>query len=129
MSRPIKFRAWSKYEKTMMNDVSYNVELEGGVNPWIFTQFTGLHDKNGKEIWEGDIVRMPDMAFYGNCQILFGEHQTCLGDYYTSTAYGFYIQNPNKMDVERSLPYNNIEVLGNIYENPELLKCPPPSVP
>lgn len=60
--REIKFRAWDKEKEEMigwetlcLNPVGFNNSLRGEGN-WIAMQSTGLKDKNGKEIWEGDIV-------------------------------------------------------------------------
>lgn len=69
-------------------------------------QYTGLHDKNGKEIYEGDIVT--EGEYIG--QVVFDE-------YYL----GFFI---NFVDSEQEPLYDvpNLEIIGNIYENKELLK-------
>ena len=73
--REIKFRAWSNELKRMfevtemvvgptvtawVKDKDYSRLLVHGENG-MFMQFTGLHDKNGKEIWEGDIVQPSEM--------------------------------------------------------------------
>lgn len=69
-------------------------------------QFTGLHDKNGKEIYEGDIVRY-DMG--GECEVSY-----CIGGGFA----GFDLS-PAFHD-EHQL--TDVEVIGNIHDNPELLK-------
>lgn len=69
-------------------------------------QFTGLHDKNGKEIYEGDIVRY-DMG--GECEVSY-----CVGGGFA----GFDLS-PAFHD-EHQL--TDVEVIGNIHDNPELLK-------
>jgi len=117
MSREIKFRAWDKNNNKMV--YSGKKYTNGGLLDWFededLMQYTGLKDKNGKEIYEGDIVkdkknhpRMKLVVKYegvgfsikdiknGDCQILF----------YNSSC--------RKQE--------NIEIIGNIYENPELLK-------
>ena len=66
-------------------------------------QFTGLKDKNGKEIYEGDIVKSG---------ILTGEVYQQYG-YWTATSIG-----------QSLWSQKSIEIIGNIYENPELLKEP-----
>ena len=70
-------------------------------------QFTGLHDKNGKEIYEGDIVCLTDRP--KPVPVVFKE-----GCFYTPDVGGNYRLG--------GWDKNRIEVIGNIYENPELLE-------
>lgn len=67
---------------------------------YIRRQFTGLHDKNGKEIYEGDIVRFN--ATYIKPKVV----------YWNNEMTGFY-----PLISERP---NSLEIIGNIYENPDL---------
>jgi uncharacterized phage protein (TIGR01671 family) len=71
MNREIKFRAWDKIDKIMRQVTCYNLydeyvrldednsgnSITRKIDDVILMQFTGLLDKNGKEIYEGDIVR------------------------------------------------------------------------
>ena len=99
--RQIKFRAWDTQFKRMLN----NVAVCDGIVPHIghhceVMQFTGLKDKNDKEIYEGDIVK----AKYHWDE----PHVIALPtDYYDFTEY--------------TLDGEDMEVIGNFYENPELL--------
>jgi hypothetical protein len=100
--RKIKFRAW-KIAEARWNDwwiadiyVDENIEDED----LIIEQFTGLLDKNGKEVYEGDIVRQWDV---NNC--------------IDSLEYAFYRIAECTLD-------EDCEVIGNIHENPELLREP-----
>nr|DAO22384.1 MAG TPA: YopX protein [Caudoviricetes sp.] len=72
-------------------------------------QYTGLHDKNGKEIYEGDIVKIK----YRDEDIgkVIYEHN----------GFSIDVTNMNKNYWRVSFVNNFIEVIGNIYENPELL--------
>ena len=71
------------------------------------SQFTGLFDKNGKEIYEGDVIEKHFEKYevlFHNCEWVF----TKLKDYYKEQFYKL-----NFFDE------NNFEIIGNIYENPE----------
>ena len=104
----------------------YNWEREE-VKPETVGEYTGLHDKTGKEIYEGDIVKNywwnVDHQFIGdNWVIKFGEYDDSEIDY-GSRGTGFYCENEDgEQEGFLNLPNDKgIEVIGNIYENPELL--------
>lgn len=80
-------------------------------------QYTGLKDKNGKEIYEGDIVTYPNRECFG--VVKFGEYE--FGSYDTyQRGLGFYIDSKNS-SAQGCFTNVPIEVIGNIYQNPELL--------
>ncbi|BFH11150.1 YopX family protein [Bacillus cereus] len=128
MSRPIKFRGlpiedygpvkWF-YGSAIMNyeDKLAYIEADGqGTVPIIWDtvgQYTGLHDRNGKEIYEGDIVYTPQfdwtgyVVFTGDCQYAL-KGKTELGN----DGYVLFTQ----------IYLNECEVIGNIYEHPHLQK-------
>ena len=83
--------------------------VQGEVNPDTIGQYTGLHDKNGKEIYEGDIVKIK----YRDEDIgkVIYEHN----------GFSIDVTNMNKNYGRVSFVNNFMEVIGNIYDNPELL--------
>lgn len=86
--------------------------VQGEVNPDTIGQYTGLKDENGKEIYRGDIV-----------QGLFAdqEESEIKGQVIYSKGQASYIVIASNND-EWELGYlDNLEVIGNIYDNPELL--------
>lgn len=127
--RPIKFRAWNPVQQVMYPCGSAYY-CEGGIlaenessnsDGEILMQFTGLKDKNGKEIYEGDIVNWkqagggllePDASTY-TCEIKWER-----------TGWACVDVKPIKDDYHSHFTFSasHIEVIGNIYENPELLK-------
>jgi len=112
MSRPLKFRFWDPYIKKMMNTYTlYEQRTAYEVTSHCFDyvmQFTGLSDKNGKEIYEGDIVRS------GECNY---EIKYCEAAYDDVLAF-----HPIDKDGQHYNHYYGgwgggaFEVIGNIYE-------------
>ena len=118
-NREIKFRAWNKEEKRMVYfDANlyefgkFLVTLEDSLDTfqnWVFQQYTGLKGKNGKEIYEGDIVRAFHKGQYNQIGEVFFEKKRP----------SFRVRFKNNKDI---LVRRDLEVIGNIFENPELLK-------
>lgn len=88
-------------------------------------QYTGLHDKNGKEIYEGDVTRAEDGEIF---TVKYGEHAT--SEWNDNWELGFYVESTSEEEISRAIrtdiifwvKYRALEVIGNIYENPELLE-------
>ena len=124
--RDIKFRAWDEQNKVMNNEVEF---IRSGIdgNDWILfksdkqkledgnvlnnpyfqqqiklMQYTGLKDKNGVEIYEGDIVAFDNNGFNDKGVVIYD--RPCF------IVEGFFLID------------NSLKVIGNIYENPNLLK-------
>ena len=120
MSREIKFRAWDKHHNSMeyINDL-YWFE-ENGIHDfnddnYMFMQNTGLKDKNGKEIYDSDIVKVT----WGSGKIVFYEVKYC-----ESSGYHYLRDTKNKEDddIICIYDYSQMDVIGNVFDNPELLK-------
>ena len=127
--REIKFRVWNTEKKYMDYGKHNNICLPintGIVSEWddgqgwdssyskdyIPMQFTGLKDKNGKEIYEGDILSVNDypdkMGMYGEYGIVIFEKGSFIVEL---------IETKRKFQIDETS-----EVIGNKFENPELLR-------
>lgn len=130
MNREIKFRAWDKENKIMSGvkdlhfftggiDVTVACDEEDWISEPYFElmQFTGLLDKQGKEIYEGDIIRflLPDCTWSHPQQVVYAHSSfvTKSGNLW-GLGYG--------LDIVHSDNLKFLEVIGNIWENGELLK-------
>lgn len=121
-NRIIKFRAWATESRKMINlkaitplacDPGLLEHGDGLFIPFrkdiILMQFTGLKDKNGKEIFEGDVVLS---ASGKEKYVVIWEHS---GWFTKSCAFGQNITSLYPHAIRQT-------IIGNIYENPELVK-------
>ena len=137
MNREIKFRVWDTYNKEMLDvqELDYADSYNGqpmirttmyndyfDTEEMILMQYTGLHDKNGKEIYEGDIVLYKDweMAYEGGGNDSFINKGIVE---YCEDNCCYNVTERQTVDITDVLYKDNedLEVIGNIYDNPELL--------
>jgi uncharacterized phage protein (TIGR01671 family) len=157
-NRIYRFRAWDKKNKKFICDYTkilpyhykgeeHDLKIGGGRNHMgIYVlndneddcellMYTGLKDKNGKEIYEGDIVKELYCSGYTFYIVKFGFYDNDEGWEDSVTGYGYYLEQiydyyrpDNQHDKEKKIfdvlypDITKCEIVGNIYENPELLK-------
>ena len=123
MQDRFKFRAWNKNENEYIYDVEqiaipdimedfvtlFRIVLRGTSDNLTLEQCTGLRDKNGKTIYEGDIVETHDYTTE-HSQIVFDK--------------GCYVLKSKDVAIYDHLSSyeKQCEIIGNIHENPELLE-------
>ena len=125
MERVIKFRVWDTVSKLWV--AGWKLTQSGTSSEekgYVWQQFTGLTDKNGKEIFEGDVIRFTET-----------DEDSCFGREDTETVEVKWIEEiaqwraifksgrRTELHLVVQLPtIVSCEVIGNIYENPDLLK-------
>lgn len=141
MQRELRFRTWFQDQMTYLEQSIGQYDYENGIvlsfsdegydefgaherfdvsqsNPPPMMQWTGLRDKNGKEIYEGDVLKHDlDIKFTSRVEFINGQFVRHINEYelrnqlfpFHSSLYGSNIM-------------VDFEVIGNIYENPDILK-------
>ena len=126
-----KFRAWDKTENEMWNVEAIYIEDEwvkvndGSiygitkdlVRDYVLMQSTGLKDKNGTEIYEGDIVEFKypyDKRIKTKGVIVRNDNKACFGISMKETT--------EQYELYRITAENYLSVIGNVHQNPELLE-------
>lgn len=117
-----KFRAWLKKEQKMDNEIDHISWLEDelycigdgitymvSAEDLVLMQSTGLKDKNGKEIFEGDVVSIDTDEF----DLLFVKYESGI----------YWLMDDEECVEHLSDYYKYVSIVGNIYKNPELLEA------
>jgi hypothetical protein len=123
MSRELKFRVWDDHTKSFFTRIDFADANKGDgignnvimfpVYPsreYVFQQFTGLKDSNGKEIYEGDILKWERYPYGGPFSSVYWVSEDDGWDFS-----GWMIK-------ESENQRGKCEIVGNIFENPELIK-------
>lgn len=141
MSREFKFRIWNVVTKSFdyTPNKQYLIGLDGTVYDGngviydelhIIQQYTGLKDKNGKEIYEGDVTRiLNEYEDYNTHIVKYGIAQRQMANGYIVDIPGFYFEHTDSGFKSFPIVYNYnqkhdlemLEVIGNIFENQGLL--------
>lgn len=130
----MKLRAYDTIEKRYVPIQSIQFDHLGNGEPftlttggktWVISKFilepwTGLRDKNGREIWEGDILSSGEA--FSHCVVKFGNFPADDGAIIENIS-GYYVENIGTKNVRTLRDWGIIryECIGNIHENPELL--------
>lgn len=115
MTRTIKFRVWDSiahqmYDAFDLKEMMMNTDLTPMAEHYIYLQFTGLFDKNGKEIYEGDVVSINRNHNYFPQVTEFDK------------PFNVEVKYWDVMFTPLCIVGGDCEIIGNIWENPELIK-------
>lgn|SRR5579863_6449017 len=124
MNRVIKFRAWDKEEKVMIEADNFAfIDID---NPqricdlfeeiqedFVLMQYTGFKDTKGNEIYDGDILKFYDSGEYYMGKVYFSEEHG---------GWNLELQHDKFAELYSFYDQDDSEVIGNIYENPKLME-------
>ena len=126
--REIKFRAWDNETKSMIVNSTRKMTLQNGFdygNPMFeLMQYTGLKDKNGKEIYEGDILSFSIFDYNDNDVqykgvIVYSGSRFSIWNNKDSEYYG----SDGGFDLDYTVSQDDeLEIIGNIYENKNIIE-------
>ncbi len=115
--KTLKFRIWDKVEERYDSNHHIRIDLEGNVfnlqtgaggNEYVIEQFTGLLDKSGVKIYEGDVCHNKDIGTNNTLEIVFRNGMF---------SFGFY-----SIDLQWFINQPVFEIIGNVHQNPDLLE-------
>jgi uncharacterized phage protein (TIGR01671 family) len=118
MNRIIKFRAWTGEEMVFVHTLDIypdsdacrvNTSVNSHYEKWPLMQFSGLHDKNGKPIYESDIIKW---KFVNT-----GEEEPEYTEIVEWSECGFFLDGGAPLTVAM----DDCEIIGNIFESPDLI--------
>lgn len=136
--REIKFRAWDNLDRIMFLNHSVSLSIGGEIfflektGEWvevdksdgriILMQYTGLKDKNGKEIYEGDVLRFNSYSLLDALlERSMNDHEGVIRWDDERVGFNVFIGDKSIPDLSKSTDDNQFEIIGNIYENADLL--------
>lgn len=116
MNRQVKFRAFQDNEMIYSKGIGVYASknfLHKCYEDCELMQFTGLYDINGQEVYEGDIIKSPrvEPGYYSSGIVEFNVETCC-----------YILRRKDNTFVRLDVRKDTLEVIGNVHQNPELLK-------